>query len=148
MDMDLSRSAYLKELPDLSMATNLKKLDLSYCSSLVELPPSIQYLNKLENLDMKFCENLETLPIGINLQSLYDLDLTGCSRLRSFPVISTSISRLYLCKTGIEKIPSNLHLENLVDFRISGMRSEKLGKRVKVCVLKLISLYRAVLAQL
>ncbi|CAL9241621.1 unnamed protein product, partial [Arabidopsis halleri] len=91
-NMDLRGSKKLKEIPDLSMATILKKHDISNCSSLVKLPSTIQYLNKLNYLDMSFCKNLEILPTGINLQSLNELNLQGCSRLRSFPCISTNIS--------------------------------------------------------
>ncbi|CAL9241624.1 unnamed protein product, partial [Arabidopsis halleri] len=129
-EVDLRGSEELKEIPDLSMATNLKKLDLSYCSSLLELPCTIQYLNKLEELQMEFCVNLETLPTGINLESLYRLNLNGCSRLRSFPDISANISHLYLCETTIEELPAKLRQKNLVDLSIYGMKSEKLSGRL------------------
>ena len=123
--MDLRGSKNLKEIPDLSLATNLEKLILTHCSSLVKLPTSIQHLNKLEQLMMHGCKKLEILPTGINLQSLNWLDLTECSRLRSFPDISSNISRLSLCGTSIENFPSNLRLENLHYF---SMKSEILGK--------------------
>ncbi|XP_010494828.1 PREDICTED: disease resistance protein RPS6-like [Camelina sativa] len=116
--IDLKRSIHLKEIPDLSMATNLETLDLSDCSSLVELPSSIQYLNKLEQLIMSGCSNVETLPNGINLQSLDTLDLQGCSRLNIFPDISTNISVLLIKNTCIEEITSHLCLMNLTVLRI------------------------------
>ncbi|KAL1223985.1 Disease resistance protein RPS6 [Cardamine amara subsp. amara] len=130
-NMNLLGSKNLKEIPNLSMATNLEKLVLSYCSCLVELPSFIQHLNKLKDLLMRDCKNLEILPTGINLQSLNFLDLIGCSRLRSFPDISSNISTLSLYGTSIEEFPSNLRLENLYDFRMYGMRSEKLGIRLQ-----------------
>ncbi|KAL1198740.1 Disease resistance protein RPS6 [Cardamine amara subsp. amara] len=99
--MDLWGSKNLKEIPNLSMATNLEELVLSYCSSLVELPSSIQHLNKLEELWMRDCEKLEILPNGINLKSLNLLNLIGCSRLRSFPNISSNIATLYLHGTSL-----------------------------------------------
>ncbi|KAL0684933.1 hypothetical protein Bca4012_051781 [Brassica carinata] len=86
--MDLEGSKNLQEIPDLSKAINLEILHLNNCSSLVELPSTIQYLNNLEELNMQFCENLEILPQGVNLESLDRLDLSGCSRLKSFPDIS------------------------------------------------------------
>lgn len=72
---------------------------------MVELPSSFHKLNKLKSLSIRHCINLETLPNGINLKSLDILDLTSCSRLRSFPDISTNISELFLSETGIEEVP-------------------------------------------
>ncbi|XP_010482397.1 PREDICTED: disease resistance protein RPS6-like [Camelina sativa] len=130
-DMNLDISRNLKELPDLSMATNLEELYLGYCSSLVELPSSIQYLHKLKTLDMSFCANLKTLPTGVNLESLDRLNLMGCSRLKSFPNISTSISKLYMWETTIQDLPSNLHLKNLTELNMCGLKSQQLWKRVQ-----------------
>ncbi|KAG7605139.1 Toll/interleukin-1 receptor homology (TIR) domain superfamily, partial [Arabidopsis thaliana x Arabidopsis arenosa] len=110
-NMDLRGSRNLKEIPDLSMATNLETLKLSSCSSLVELPSSIQYLNKLNDLDMSYCDHLETIPSGVNLKSLDRLNLSGCSRLKSFLDIPTNISWLDIGQTA--DIPSNLRLQNL-----------------------------------
>ncbi|OAO90357.1 hypothetical protein AXX17_AT5G44710 [Arabidopsis thaliana] len=118
-EMDLDGSVNLKEIPDLSMATNLETLNFENCKSLVELPSFIQNLNKLLKLNMAFCNSLETLPTGFNLKSLNRIDFTKCSKLRTFPKFSTNISDLYLTGTNIEELPSNLHLENLIDLRIS-----------------------------
>ncbi|AED93064.1 disease resistance protein-like [Arabidopsis thaliana] len=104
-EMQLWGSKKLKEIPDLSLATNLETLYLNDCSSLVELPSSIKNLNKLWDLGMKGCEKLELLPTDINLKSLYRLDLGRCSRLKSFPDISSNISELYLNRTAIEEVP-------------------------------------------
>ncbi|CAF2041699.1 unnamed protein product [Brassica napus] len=129
--MDLSESENLKEIPDLSLATNLKTLNLSGCSSLVELPLSIRNLNKLMTLEMSGCINLRTLPSGINLQSLVSVDLRKCSELNSFPDISTNISDLDLNETAIEEIPSNLRLQNLVSLRMERIKSERLWASVQ-----------------
>lgn len=56
-------------------------------------------------LEISNCINLETLPTDIYFESLGALDLSGCSRLRSFPNISTNISYLFLNRTGIEEVP-------------------------------------------
>ncbi|BAA97354.1 disease resistance protein-like [Arabidopsis thaliana] len=140
-DMDLEKSKNLKEIPDLSMATNLKTLNLKYCSSLVKISSSIQNLNKLTKLNMEGCTNLETLPAGINLKSLHRLDLRGCSRLRMFPDISNNISVLFLDKTSIEEFPSNLHLKKLFDLSMQQMNSEKLWEGVQplTCLMKMLS---------
>ncbi|CAN6867145.1 unnamed protein product [Brassica oleracea] len=129
--MDLSGSENLKEIPDLSLATNLKTLNLSGCSSLVDLPLSIRNLNKLMTLEMSGCINLRTLPSGINLQSLVSVDLRKCSELNSVPDISTNISDLDLNETAIEEIPSNLRLQNLVSLRMERIKSERLWASVQ-----------------
>ncbi|CAL9241613.1 unnamed protein product, partial [Arabidopsis halleri] len=125
-EMDMGGSKELKEMPDLSRATNLENLGLRGCSSLVELPSSIRNLNKLTQLDMSACTNLEILPTGMNLDFLNRLNLDGCSRLRTFPVISRNISELILNKTSIEDFPSNFHLENLTLLSMKDIKSEKL----------------------
>ena len=84
----------------------LKVLFLSDIPRLVELPPSFKKFHKLLCLEISNCINLETFPTDINLK--FALDLSGCSRLRSFPNISrfsTNLSYLFLDRTGIEEVP-------------------------------------------
>ncbi|KAG2304931.1 hypothetical protein Bca52824_033582 [Brassica carinata] len=87
------------------LSPSLNQLYLSEIPSLVGLPTSFQNLHQLMHLEIKNCVNLETLPTRINLQSLWELNLSGCSRLRTFPDISTNIGRLYLSETAIEEVP-------------------------------------------
>lgn len=68
--MNLSYSYYLKELPDLSNATNLEALKLNVCKSLVELPSSISNLGKLKDLWLVSCTNLEVVPTNYTFSSL------------------------------------------------------------------------------
>ena len=103
--MDLSESENLTEIPDLSKATNLKRLYLNGCKSLVTLPSTIGNLHRLVRLEMKECTGLELLPTDVNLSSLIILDLSGCSSLRTFPLISTNIVWLYLENTAIGEVP-------------------------------------------
>lgn len=131
--IDMLGSRSLKEILDFSTATNLERLCLKDCSSLVELSSSIQNLSKLTKLNMSGCTELEVLPIDINLEALKSLDLRGCSRLRSFPNISSNLLYLYLDKTAIEEIPSNLRLENLIALHMQGIKNEKLWEGVEVC---------------
>ncbi|XP_048616162.1 disease resistance protein RPS6 [Brassica napus] len=65
------------------LSPSLNQLYLSEIPSLVGLPSSFQNLHQLMHLEIKNCINLETLPTGINLQSLWELNLSGCSRLRT-----------------------------------------------------------------
>ncbi|KAG7579402.1 Toll/interleukin-1 receptor homology (TIR) domain superfamily, partial [Arabidopsis thaliana x Arabidopsis arenosa] len=118
--MDLSRSVHLKELPDLSNATNLERLELGDCMALVELPTSIGNLHKLENLVMRNCISLEVIPTHINLASLEHITMTGCSRLKTFPDFSTNIERLLLRGTSVEEVPASIrHWSRLSDFCIN-----------------------------
>nr|AXU93583.1 RPP4/RPP5-like protein [Arabidopsis thaliana] len=114
-EMDLSESENLTEIPDLSKATKLESLILNNCKSLVTLPSTIGNLHRLVRFEMKECTGLEVLPTDVNLSSLMILDLSGCSSLRTFPLISTNIVWLYLENTAIEEIPSTIG--NLQDLR-------------------------------
>ncbi|EFH68262.1 predicted protein [Arabidopsis lyrata subsp. lyrata] len=111
--IDLSSSRYLKELPNLSMATNLTSLDVRGCSSLVELPSSIGNATNLEglflngcsslvelhccpipfagSLDLSGCSSLVELPSFSHLTNLQKLSLKGCSRLVSLPKLPDSL---------------------------------------------------------
>lgn len=132
--MDLCGSHDLKEIPDLTTATNLETLNLQSCRSLVELPSSIRNLNKLIKLDMQFCKKLKTLPTDINLKSLDQINLSFCSQLRTFPKISTNISYLFLEETSVVEFPTNLHLKNLVKLHMSKVTTNKQWKMFQVCI--------------
>lgn len=109
----LDGSTELKEIPNLSNAINLEKLNLWGCTSLVTLPSSIQKLSKLRKLSMEECTKLDVLPTDIDLGCLDYLNLSGCSRLRSFPRISRNISGLIILDgTAIEEEDS-FYLENI-----------------------------------
>ncbi|KAF2573052.1 hypothetical protein F2Q70_00001507 [Brassica cretica] len=106
-EIDLQRSFQLKELPDLSNATNLKGLYLSYCQSLVELPPSCSSLDKLKDLWMDHCTNLQVIPAHMNLASLKRVSMKGCSRLRHIPFMSTNIRQMDISETAVEDVPAS-----------------------------------------
>lgn len=105
--MVLRRSYRLKELPDLSNATNIEKLNLSFCESLVEIPSSVSELQKLQTLNVYSCAKLEVVPTLINLASLEHVDMLGCSQLRSLPEISTHVSRIRIDDTLVEEVPAS-----------------------------------------
>lgn len=133
--MNLRGSLDLREIPNLTCATNLETLDLGGCLSLSELPSSIQNLHKLKDLDMERCTHLEVLPTDINLESLYYLNLNGCSRLRSFPQISRSISDLYLDGTAIEEVPG--WIENISGLSYLSMNGCNMLKKISPNISKL-----------
>ncbi|KAL1225319.1 Disease resistance protein RML1B [Cardamine amara subsp. amara] len=119
--MDLSDSFHLKEVPDLSNATNLEILKLSNCQSLEEIPFSCSHLQKLTVLFVNGCINLQVIPADMNLASLISVYLGGCSRLRNIPVMSTNIKRLYITNTAVEDVPPSIRLcSKLKDLDIRG----------------------------
>ncbi|KAH9726167.1 ADP-ribosyl cyclase/cyclic ADP-ribose hydrolase [Citrus sinensis] len=75
-------------------------------------PTLISHPNKLVILNLKDSKSLKSLPARIfNLEFLTKLDLSGCSKLKKLPEISSSnISRLYLSGTAIEELPSSFEL--------------------------------------
>ncbi|XP_044475734.1 disease resistance protein RPV1-like [Mangifera indica] len=78
--IDLSHSRHLLEVPDLSKASNLERLILRDCTSLVNLP------------------------IGIQSRSLRDVFLFGCSNLNTAPRVSGNMERLCLDGTAIKTL--------------------------------------------
>nr|AXU93619.1 RPP4/RPP5-like protein [Arabidopsis thaliana] len=123
--LEMKECTGLEVLPTDVNLSSLETLDLSGCSSLrsfplistnivwlylentaiEEIPSTIGNLHRLVRLEMKKCTGLEVLPTDVNLSSLETLDLSGCSSLRSFPLISTNIVWLYLKNTAIEEVP-------------------------------------------
>ncbi|KAG7533024.1 Toll/interleukin-1 receptor homology (TIR) domain, partial [Arabidopsis thaliana x Arabidopsis arenosa] len=111
--MDLSWSLLLKELPDLSTATNLQELNLSDCSSLMNLPLFIENATNLESLKLGGCSSLVELPSSIgNLINLEFLDLSSLSCLVELPFSignATNLKELYLedC-SNLVKLPFSI----------------------------------------
>ncbi|RYR39163.1 hypothetical protein Ahy_A09g044626 [Arachis hypogaea] len=123
-EVDLTDSKKLVELPDFSMADNLKSVHLSSCRSLRHVHPSLLSLGKLELLDLLNCakrEMLETkmhsksfkhlyiksrikitsrwkpceVPVSIkHLTELKTLSLKGCKMLQHLPELPSSIHHL------------------------------------------------------
>ncbi|KAK9200302.1 hypothetical protein WN944_015499 [Citrus x changshan-huyou] len=67
-------------------------------------------LNKLVFLNLKGSKSLKSLPSGIfSLEFLTKLDLSGCSKLKRLPEISSgNISWFFLRGTAIEELPSSI----------------------------------------
>ncbi|XP_057997761.1 disease resistance protein RPV1 isoform X2 [Hevea brasiliensis] len=114
-EINLSNSEHLTTFPDLSQAKNLERVNLDYCTSLVEVPSSIRFLDKLTFLSMRCCTSVVSLPSGIKLRSLKTLNLSGCTNLRECPEISENITYLNLNGTAIGHLPKSIgHLSALV----------------------------------
>ncbi|PRQ57516.1 putative winged helix-turn-helix DNA-binding domain, leucine-rich repeat domain, L [Rosa chinensis] len=126
--IDLRYSKYLIKTPDFTGATNLKKLKLKGCTSLLEVHPSISALKSLVELDLRGCSNLKKfpnisgimkklealyldetaiteMPLSINdLSGLQTLSLAGCRELRSLPSSIHMKSLKYLVLSGCSKL--------------------------------------------
>ncbi|XP_024026391.1 disease resistance-like protein DSC1 [Morus notabilis] len=101
--IDLRQSIYLTQIPDLSSARNLERINLAYCRSLLQFPLHIlRNLNRHIEVNLSYCDKLQSLP------------LEG-SNLDTFPMnISRSMVSLDLSSTGIMSLPSSIDsLNNL-----------------------------------
>ncbi|XP_018488405.1 disease resistance-like protein DSC2 [Raphanus sativus] len=113
--IELTYSKYLKELPDLSNATNLRKMIAGFCSSLSDI-----------------------YSIGKST-SLQELHLAGCSKLIIIPysigsAINLEVLNVQICQ-GLVQLPSSIwSLKKLKRLLIGG--SEKLnhlGRQLRSC---------------
>ncbi|VVA17183.1 PREDICTED: TMV resistance [Prunus dulcis] len=109
--LNFKGSNFLTEIPHLSSSPNLRYLNASLCTSLVEVHPSVGYLDKLEKLDFHCCSELTKFPNKVGLKSLKSFSLHGCIKLESFPEIvdkMESLIKLELSATAIEELPSSI----------------------------------------
>ncbi|KAL6198428.1 hypothetical protein ACLB2K_028217 [Fragaria x ananassa] len=124
--LELSRCEFLTQIPDMSGSPNLEFLDLSRCSRLEMVHPSVGYLEKLVELKLRDCCNLVKLPPEVNCRSLQHLDLDHCSKLESFPEIvgeMKCMTSLTLSFTGIKTLPSSIrYLINLEELSLNCCR--------------------------
>ncbi|KAH0915749.1 hypothetical protein HID58_030195 [Brassica napus] len=129
-ELDLNNCSSLVKLPSsIGNAVNLKEMNLSHCSNLVEIPSSIgnalpssmRNLGRLSELKLKECSKLEVVLTNINLESLKELNLSGCSLLKIYHESSTDIQELdpwlwrksclqFLALRGMKKLVSLLPL--------------------------------------
>ncbi|BFG15429.1 hypothetical protein CerSpe_017030 [Prunus speciosa] len=109
--LNFTGSKFLTEIPDLSNSPNLRYLKASWCTSLVEVHPSVGYLDKLEVLDFRCCCELTKFPNKVRLKSLNCFGLYGCKKLESFPEIVEKmkyLNQLDLSESAIKELPSSI----------------------------------------
>nr|KYP45064.1 TMV resistance protein N [Cajanus cajan] len=96
--IELSNSKYLTESPDFSKIPKLERLDLSGCTSLSEVHPTIGLLEKLAFLSLRNCNNLVSINFDkkSNLSSLRVLHLSGCTKLKNTPDFTSATNLEYL----------------------------------------------------
>ncbi|TXG68511.1 hypothetical protein EZV62_003446 [Acer yangbiense] len=123
--IDLRESQQLIKFPDLSGTPNLESLILKECTSLSEIPSSIQHLTKMESLYLGGCVSLTSIPNCSGLKSLKELDLRDCSKLKRLPELPNNLETLGLsgCKSLVE-IPSFFkYLSKLQSLDLCGCQS-------------------------
>lgn len=109
--LNFDNCKFLKKVPNLSGIPNIKSLHLGQCTSLVEVDPSVGFLEKLVTLDLNRCSNLTKFPTRVCWKSLEDLILLDCKRLKKFPEIVDKMEALdvmQLSGTGIKELPSSI----------------------------------------
>ncbi|KAL1356253.1 hypothetical protein HN51_008263 [Arachis hypogaea] len=117
--LDFSWNDWIKHIPDVSGAPNLKELNFACCGNLINVDKSVGYLSKLRSLDFQGCIKLRNLP-SLMLPSLRKLTLVNCSSLVSFPEIlgkMEKITYLDLYSTSIRELPYSIcNLTRLQEF--------------------------------
>ncbi|KAI3730971.1 hypothetical protein L1987_62153 [Smallanthus sonchifolius] len=112
--LNLSNSKFLRTTLDFSGVPKLDELSLRFCSSLLELDPSIGHLGTLTELNLGYCENLKSLPKSIcNLRSLERLYLDECTNLDELPEKvgnMESLQELHATGTAISQLPDSIGL--------------------------------------
>ncbi|XP_019096906.1 PREDICTED: probable disease resistance protein RPP1 [Camelina sativa] len=121
-DLRLGGCSSLVKLTDLSAVTNLEILILDDCSSLVELP-SLENATNLKTLSLKSCSSLVELPSSIGKAiNLKDLTLDGCSNLIELPSSVGSLDELLmLFMNGCSKLkvlPININMKSLTELHL------------------------------
>ncbi|KAG5071131.1 hypothetical protein JHK86_006342 [Glycine max] len=123
--LKVSGSENLKELPDLSEATNLEVLDINFCPQLTSVTPSIFSLNRLERLSVAYC-SLRKITSKNHLSSLRYLNLESCKKLREFSVASENMIELDLSSTCVNAFNSSFGCQSklkILQLRESGIES-------------------------
>ncbi|KAL6211554.1 hypothetical protein ACLB2K_016778 [Fragaria x ananassa] len=109
--LNFDNCKFLKKVPNLSGIPNIKSLHLGQCTSVVEVDPSVGFLEKLVTLDLNRCSNLTKFPTRVCWKSLEDFILLDCKRLKKFPEIVDKMEALdvmQLSGTGIKELPSSI----------------------------------------
>ncbi|KAH1260072.1 TMV resistance protein N [Glycine max] len=86
---------------------NLKDINLGFCENLVEVP-DFSMASNLKVLDLEGCTEIESLQTDVHLKSLQNLRLSNCSSLKDFSVSSVELERLWLDGTHIQELPSSI----------------------------------------
>ncbi|KAJ7962591.1 Disease resistance protein (TIR-NBS-LRR class) [Quillaja saponaria] len=73
-----------------------------------QLWDGVQYLPNLRTINLRYSKHLTGIPNLSRAPNLQYVNLSGCSKLKEFPVTSTNLDVLDLCKTAIVEVPSSV----------------------------------------
>jgi len=108
----LSYSEDLIQTPIVSGAPSLERLLLIGCINLVEVHPSVGQHKKLVLLMLKDCKNLQIMPRKLEMDSLEELILSGCSKIEKLPEFGENMKSLSLL--SVENCINLLSLPNSI----------------------------------
>lgn len=115
-EVKVSGSKNLKELPNLSEATNLEVLDISACPQLASVIPSIFSLNKLKIMKLNY-QSFTQMIIDNHTSSISFFTLQGSTKQKK--LISVTSEELISCVCYKEKPSSFVCQSKLEMFRIT-----------------------------
>ncbi|KAK4269183.1 hypothetical protein QN277_022374 [Acacia crassicarpa] len=142
-EISLEGSKYLTELPDISTAQNLERLDLESCESLSHIDPSILCLPRLHKVSVRDCRSLKSLKSERHSESVAILDFLGCSSLKEFSFSSSKIGVLYLATSPIEILDFPIgHMEKLQDFDLTCSKLKNLPIDDMTCCMRSLTQLR------
>ena len=121
-EIKLRHCRQLIEMPNLSSAPNLERIDLVGCISLVAVCPSISCLSKLYVLKLNNCSKITSI---LGTKCLNILVLSNCL-INKFPQVPRTIEYLLLDGTAIQEIPHSIRfLSQLKWLSLHGCRKLK-----------------------
>ncbi|KAI4308391.1 hypothetical protein L6164_031471 [Bauhinia variegata] len=123
--IDLSHSNDLVQTPIVSGIPYLERLILEGCINLVEFHQSVGQHKKLVEVNMENCISLKIFPSKLEMSSLEEIILSGCSQVTKLPDFGENMERLLIlnlkdCK-NLLCLPNTIgNLKSLETLTISG----------------------------
>ncbi|TXG71083.1 hypothetical protein EZV62_006018 [Acer yangbiense] len=102
-ELFLHNCSQLKRLPQLP--TNLERILIEYCTSVIEIQSSFTRLHKVRSLYLSGYESLTSIPDLRGLKSLIVLNIYFCPKLKMRPELPNNIELLTLEDVPIEEFP-------------------------------------------
>ncbi|XP_054777848.1 disease resistance protein RPV1-like isoform X2 [Prosopis cineraria] len=140
-NMYFSQCEFITEVPDMSQVPNLRELIFRDCCNLIKVHHSVGSLSKLVQLDVSGCTKLNSFPHEIKMASLKSLDLSNCKSLDYFPNIVGKMGALRTIlaeNTAINELPDSIG--NLSGLQLLDMNSCKSLRELPISLFKLQSL--------